>query len=133
LSDKHIKVLLVEDNPGDSRLIREMLAEARGVTFDLEYADRLQVGLEYLGERKIEAVLLDLGLPDSQGLETLSKTYAQAPEVPIVVLTGLNDELLGVEAVNRGAQDYLVKGQVDPNLLVRAIRFPGSDGGRRCP
>lgn len=123
MSDKHIKVLLVEDNPGDSRLIREMLAEARGVTFDLEYADRLQVGLEYLGERQIEAVLLDLGLPDSQGLETLSKTYAQAPEVPIVVLTGLNDELLGVEAVNRGAQDYLVKGQVDPNLLVRAIRY----------
>jgi signal transduction histidine kinase len=123
LSDKRIKVLLVEDNPGDSRLIREMLAEARGVTFDLEYADRLQGGLEYLGEREIEAVLLDLGLPDSQGLETLSKTYAQAPEVPIVVLTGLNDELLGVEAVNRGAQDYLIKGQVDPNLLVRAILY----------
>ena len=123
MGDKPIKILLVEDNPGDSRLIREMLAEARGVTFDLKYADRLQVGLEHLGERQIEVVLLDLGLPDSQGLETLNKTYAQSPEVPIVVLTGLNDELLGVEAVKRGAQDYLIKGQVDPNLLVRAIRY----------
>lgn len=123
MGDKPIKILLVEDNPGDSRLIREMLAEARGVTFDLEYADRLQVGLEHLEGRQIEVILLDLGLPDSHGLETLNKTYAQAPEVPIVVLTGLNDELLGVEAVNRGAQDYLIKGQVEPNLLVRAIRY----------
>ena len=123
MDNKSIKTLLVEDNPGDSRLIREMLAEARGVTFSLEYADRLQVGLEHLREGGIDVVLLDLGLPDSQGLETLSKIYAQAPEVPIVVLTGLNDEMLGVQAVNRGAQDYLVKGQVDVNLLVRALRY----------
>lgn len=123
LDNKPIKILLVEDNPGDSRLIREMLAEAMGVTFDLEYADRLQAGLEHLSEGRIEVVLLDLGLPDSQGLETLSRTYAQAPEVPIVVLTGLDDEMLGVQAVNKGAQDYLIKGQADKNLLVRAIRY----------
>ncbi len=123
MDNKPIKTLLVEDNPGDSRLIREMLVEARGVAFDLEYADRLQTGLKHLGEREIDVVLLDLGLPDSQGLETLSKTYAQAPEVPIVVLTGLDDEMLGVQAVNRGAQDYLVKRQVDANLLVRTIRY----------
>jgi signal transduction histidine kinase len=123
LTDKPLSILLVEDNPGDRRLIREMLAEARGVTFDLHYADRLQAGLEYLGESRVEVVLLDLGLPDSQGLDTLSELYAQVPEVPIVVLTGLDDETLGVQAVNKGAQDYLIKGQVDTNLLARTIRY----------
>ena len=123
MNNKPIKVLLVEDNPGDSRLIREMLTEARGATFDLKYADRLQAALEQLGEEGIDVVLLDLGLPDSGGLETLIKTYAQAPRVPVVVLTGLNDETLGVQAVNKGAQDYLVKGQIDVSLLVRAICY----------
>lgn len=123
MADKPINILLVEDNPGDKRLIREMLAEARSVTFDLKYADRLQAGLEHLGKSRVEVVLLDLGLPDSQGLETLSKIYAKVPEVPIVVLTGLDDEMLGVQAVNKGAQDYLIKGQVDKNLLVRTIRY----------
>lgn len=118
-----IKTLLVEDNVGDRRLIREVLSEARGVTFDLKYADRLQAGLEQLSEGEIDVVLLDLGLPDSQGLETLSKAYAHAPKVPIVVLTALHDEMLGVQAVNRGAQDYLIKGQVDGNLLRRTIRY----------
>lgn len=121
--NKPVSILLVEDNPGDKRLIREMLTEARSVTFDLKYADRLQAGLEHLDENRVEVILLDLGLPDSQGLETLSKIYAQVPEVPIVVLTGLNDEMLGVQAVNKGAQDYLIKGRVDANLLVRTIRY----------
>ncbi len=123
MGHKSIKMLLIEDNIGDSRLIREMLSEVRGVTFDLKYADRLQAGLEQLGQGGIDVVLLDLGLPDSQGLETLGKTYALAPEVPIVVLTGLDDEMLGVQAVNRGAQDYLIKGQVNENLLVHTIRY----------
>ena len=123
MADKPVSILLVEDNPGDRHLIREMLTEARSVTFNLQYADRLQAGLEYLGENRVEVILLDLGLPDSQGLETLNKIHAQAPQVPIVVLTGLNDEMLGLETVNKGAQDYLVKGQVDTNLLVRAIRY----------
>ena len=117
MADKPVSILLVEDNPGDRHLIREMLTEARSVTFNLQYADRLQAGLEYLGENRVEVILLDLGLPDSQGLETLNKIHAQAPQVPIVVLTGLNDEMLGLETVNKGAQDYLVKGQVDTNLL----------------
>ena len=123
MGNKSIKTLLIEDNIGDSRLIREMLSEAKDVPFDLKYADRLEAGLEQLGWGGIDVVLLDLGLPDSQGLETLGKTYALAPEVPIVVLTGLDDEILGVQAVNRGAQDYLTKGQVDKNLLVRTIRY----------
>ena len=123
MTNKTVSILLVEDNPGDKRLIHEMLTESRSVTFDLKYADRLKAGLEHLGENRVEVILLDLGLPDSQGLETLGKIYTQVPEVPIVVLTGLNDEMLGVQAVNKGAQDYLIKGQVDTNLLVRTIRY----------
>jgi len=100
-----------------------MLAEVSGITFDVQYADRLQAAIEYLGQNKVEVILLDLGLPDSQGLETLRKIYAQATELPIVVLTGLNDEMIGVQAVNEGAQDYLIKGQVDTHLLRRTIRY----------
>lgn len=123
MSSKSVSTLLVEDNPGDRRLIREMLAEVSGITFDVQYADRLQAAIEYLGQNKVEVILLDLGLPDSQGLETLRKIYAQATELPIVVLTGLNDEMIGVQAVNEGAQDYLIKGQVDTHLLRRTIRY----------
>ncbi len=116
-------VLLIEDNETDAVLIREILAEAEGAIFDLEWADRLSAGLERLDKGGVDVILLDLGLPDSQGLETLSRANAQAPEVPIVVLTSLADEMLGVEAVRRGAQDYLVKGQVGSNLLGRALRY----------
>ena len=123
MTDKPVSILLVEDNPGDKRLICEMLNEAGSVTFDLKYADRLQAALGHLDENRVEVILLDLGLPDSQGLETLSKIYTHVPEVPIVVLTGLNDEMLGVQAVNKGAQDYLIKGQVDTNLLARTLRY----------
>ncbi len=123
MADKPISILLVEDNPGDRRLIHEMLTEARSVTFDLKYADRLQAALKHLGESTVDVVLSDLGLPDSQGLEAVSKIYAQVPEIPIIVLTSLNDEMLGAQAVNKGAQDYLIKGQVDTNLLVRTIRY----------
>ena len=117
------QVLLVEDNPGDARMIWEMLAEVKGAQFDLKYADRLSTGLERLATGGIDVILLDLSLPDSGGLDTFAKVYAQAPQVPIIVLTGLDDEALAVEAVRGGAQDYLVKGQVNGNLLVRAIRY----------
>ena len=123
MDDKPIKVLLVEDHYGDARLIREALAEARGATFDLAWVERLEMGLQRLARGGIDVVLLDLGLPDSQGLDTLGGTHAQAPEMPIVVLTGAHDETLGVEAVKQGAQDYLVKGQVNSHLLVRSMRY----------
>lgn len=123
MPDKSIAILLVEDNPGDRRLIREMLAEASNVTFDVKYADRLETAIEYLRQNGVEIILLDLGLPDSQGLETLRKIYAQVSRTPIVVLTGLNDETIGLQAVNEGAQDYLIKGQVDTHLLKRTIRY----------
>ncbi len=123
MTGRPVSILLVEDNPGDRRLIREMLAEAGETGFDVEHADRLQAAIECLGRTGAGVILLDLGLPDSQGLETLKKVYAQAPEIPIVVLTGLNDEMVGVQAINEGAQDYLIKGQVDTNLLKRTIRY----------
>ena len=123
MADKPIVILLVEDNSGDRRLISEMLAEASNMTFDVKYADRLQAAMEYLDQNRVEVILLDLGLPDSQGLETLKRVYAQVSELPIVVLTGLNDEMIGVQAVNEGAQDYLIKGQVDTHLLRRTIRY----------
>jgi signal transduction histidine kinase len=123
LTDKTVSILLVEDNPGDRRLILEMLADATSMTFDVQYADRLQAAVEYLGQNGVEVILLDLGLPDSQGLETLRQVHAQASSMPIVVLTGLNDETVGVEAVSEGAQDYLIKGQVESQLLRRTIRY----------
>jgi len=118
-----LKVLLVEDNPGDVRLFREMLAEVPTAPFSLETVDRLSTALTRLAAGDISAVLLDLGLPDSQGFDTFYRTYEQAPSVPILVLTGLDDEALAVKAVREGAQDYLVKGRVEGQLLVRAIRY----------
>ena len=118
-----IKILLVEDNPGDVRLIREMLRHARGGPFDVEPADRLSPALEKLSGGGIDIALLDLTLPDSHGLETFTAAHAHAPDVPIVILTGLDDETLAATAVRQGAQDYLVKGQVDVNLLAQTVRY----------
>ncbi|MBF8285993.1 MAG: putative Histidine kinase, partial [Anaerolineales bacterium] len=120
---KRIKLLLIEDNPGDARLIREALREAGGESFDLQHADRLATGLARLAEGDIHLVLLDLSLPDSHGLDTVARTHARAPDVPIVVLTGLDDEALALKALEIGAQDYLVKGDVDGRVLNRAIRY----------
>ncbi len=121
--DSQLKILLIEDNPGDAHLIREMLTAAKGGGFALESADQLSTGLERLAEGDIGLVLLDLSLPDSQGLETFTKANAHAPQVPIIVLTSLNGEEVAVHAMREGAQDYLVKGQVDGNLLVRAMHY----------
>jgi len=118
-----INVLLVEDNPGDARLIEQMLSETGGVSFDLEWVERLSEGLERTSAGDIDVVLLDLSLPDSQGLDTFTSAYAHAPQVPIILLTGLDDEESAVRAVREGAQDYLVKGQVEGDLLVRAIQY----------
>ena len=123
MDDKRIEVLLVEDNPEDALLIREMLAEVRGMTFGLECTDRLSTGLERLAAGGIDVVVLDLELPDSHGLDAFTRAYAQAPDVPMIVLSGLDDEMLAVKAVRGGAQDYLVKGQMDGDLLARAMRY----------
>ena len=123
MKKRQIKVLLIEDNPGDARLIQEMLIEAADATPKIESVNRLDTGLKRLSTGDIDLLLLDLGLPDSQGFDTFIKAHNQAREVPIVVLTGLDDEELGLTAVKKGAQDYVVKGQVDANLLIRAVRY----------
>lgn len=118
-----ITVLLIEDNPGDAGLIRVALADARGGNFALVWAERLATGIERIDNGGIDIVLLDLSLPDSAGLETLRKLQAAAPDIPVVVLTGLDDETTALNAVQAGAQDYLLKGDLESNLLGRAIRY----------
>jgi sigma-B regulation protein RsbU (phosphoserine phosphatase) len=117
-----VPVLLVEDHPGDARLIQELLAEAE-VCFDVERVARLDEALERLRTGRFELVLVDLSLPDSQGIETFHRVFAQVPEVPLIVLSGLDDEALALQTVREGAQDYLVKGRVDRDSLVRAMRY----------
>ncbi|MGH2459037.1 MAG: ATP-binding protein [Chloroflexota bacterium] len=117
------RVLLVEDNPGDARLIGEMLVEAQDTSLRLEWVDRLSRGEDRIAAGGVSAVLLDLSLPDSQGLETFRTLHARASGLPIVVLTGLDDEALGLQAIREGAQDYLVKGQVGGHRLIRALRY----------
>ena len=116
-------VLLIEDNEDDACLIREMLLEKQEAGIRLEWVDRLSRGMTQLAQGKSDLVLLDLSLPDSHGLETFDTVQSCAQDVPIVVLTGLDDEAMANQAVRRGAQDYLVKGRLDSYLLVRAIRY----------
>jgi serine phosphatase RsbU (regulator of sigma subunit) len=118
-----IRVLLVEDNPGDARLIHWMLREAGEVRFELAEAGRLGEALARLEAEDFSVVLLDLSLPDSQGLETFRAVRDACPLVPVVVLTGLADETVGARAVQEGAQDYLVKGQVLDRHLTHALRY----------
>ena len=119
----HLKVLLVEDNVADARLVTELLRDVAASTISLTHAGRLHQALAYLKEEGFNLILLDLSLPDSQGLETFATAHAEAPEAPIVVLTGLRDEDVAARAVRDGAQDYLVKGQVDGPLLYQSIRY----------
>jgi len=118
-----LRVLLIEDNPDDARLIEIMLAEAGGDRFHVEHRTRLSEGLARLAEGGIGLILLDLSLPDGQGLETFTRLHGAVPKVPIIVLSGLNDTTLAVEAVHEGAQDYLIKGEVEGQWLVRAMRY----------
>jgi sigma-B regulation protein RsbU (phosphoserine phosphatase) len=117
------RVLLVEDNPGDARLIEIMVEDAGEDFFEIERVEDLGSGLTRLAEGGIGVVLLDLSLPDSRGLESFTRLHASTPQVPIIVLSGLNDTTLAVQAVHEGAQDYLVKGQVEGQLLVRSMRY----------
>jgi len=123
MEGEKIRILLIEDNPGDARLLRELLAAKEGASFDLEHEDRLSTALARLAQGDIDVILLDLSLPDSHGLDGLNKICAQAPKVPIVVLSGLSDEAVAIKAVQEGAQDYLVKGSVDSDSLVRSLHY----------
>lgn len=120
---KIIKVLLIEDNPDSIQLIQEELIERYQSKFKLEYATRLSTGLDLLKEKEFHVILLDMSLPDSHEIETLDRVLDKSPNVPIVVLTNYDDESFAIKAVQRGAQDYIVKRYLDGDLISRAIRY----------
>ena len=117
------KVLLIEDSPGDARLLREALREVTPPPVELIHAERFDTGLEYLGKENFAAVLLDLSLPDTRGIDTVVRMQREVGAMPIVVLTGLDDDSMALEAVRAGAQDYLIKGEIDGKLLVRSLSY----------
>ncbi len=123
MADQALKVLLVEDNPGDVLLIQEFLLDVPGTSVNLIPVEQLLDAINCLGKESFDVILLDLSLPDSQGLETFDKIHARFPAIPIIVLTGLADETIATKAVQQGAQDYLLKGQVSGNLLLRSMRY----------
>ena len=118
-----IKVLLIEDNPGDTRLVKEMLTNAGENKFSLVHVGLIKESLVLLKDEHYQVILLDLTLPDGHGLDNLRQVCTVAPHLPVVILTGLDDETTAIRAVREGAEDYLVKGQMDNNLLVRAVRY----------
>jgi CheY-like chemotaxis protein len=116
-----LHILLVEDNPNDADLLQETLAQV-DQKLEIKHVERLQQALEYIKQGvQVDVILLDLGLPDSMGIATLERANSAAPQLPIIVLTGLEDEDVGIEAVRKGAQDYLVKGQTKPRMILRSI------------
>jgi DNA-binding response OmpR family regulator len=119
-----ITALLIEDNPDDAMLIQRYLTSSPRVTYSLMHVGRLADGLKILDSIRFDVILLDLGLPDAPaGIKTFEKAYAQASQIPIIVLTGYDDDTIAVESVQKGAQDYIVKGQVTGSMLGRAIRY----------
>jgi len=120
---QYIKVLLIEDNPDDQILTKRMLEKSTYSSFDITIAGSLSLGISYVGDVTLDAILLDLDLPDSLGVETFLKLNLHAPEIPIVVLSGFGDEEDALKAVREGAQDYLTKGQIDSNMLARSLRY----------
>ena len=121
INDESIDILLVEDNPGDARLVREALGESPAMKAELVHVERLGEAIDRLDNHSADVVLLDLGLPESQGLDTLRGLLRNEPDLAVIVITGHADESLGIEALKAGAQDYLVKGDVQSANLVRAI------------
>jgi signal transduction histidine kinase len=117
-----LQVLLVEDNAGDVRLLREMFSKEKPDSFELTHLLRMSDAESCLAQGGVDIVLLDMGLPDGHGLDTVRRAHAAAPDVPMIVLTGLDDEALAAEAMKEGAQDYLIKGQIENRALPRALR-----------
>jgi signal transduction histidine kinase len=122
VKEKALQVLLVEDNAGDARLLREMFSKERADSFELTHLLRMSEAVIHLAKGGVDVVLLDMGLPDEHGLDTVRRAHAAAPSVPLIVLTGLDDEALAAEAMKEGAQDYLIKGQIENRALPRALR-----------
>lgn len=122
-SPAKLRLLIVEDDIVDRKLLVRLLAQSSLGPHEVDYADRLSTALEMLRTHNFDVVLLDLGLPDSRGTESVIELQIQSPHVPIIVLSGLDDERTATTAVQKGVQDYLIKGQVDGTLLVRSIRY----------
>jgi len=122
-ANDRIHVLLVEDNPGDARLVFELVGEVDPAGFEINHVSRLSEAMSFLESGEQDIVLLDLSLPDAHGLRTVKEILSHFPALPIVVLSGMDDEDIAVQAVQAGAQDYLVKGMGDGNLLIRSLRY----------
>jgi sigma-B regulation protein RsbU (phosphoserine phosphatase) len=120
---KTARLLLIEDNLGDARLLAEILKDVPGQPFELVHASLVSSALEWLSREHFEAILLDLSLPDGNGFSVLRCLLDEAPRIPVLVLTGLNDEQMALNALSAGAQDYLVKGSHDGGFIARAIRY----------
>lgn len=116
-------LLVVEDSPGDARLLQEMISEQEPFNTSITHVRSMSDAEIHLAGTRVDVIILDLGLPDAHGLEGVRRAQAAAPHVPLVVLTGLNDDLMAAQALQEGAQDYLVKGQIEAYGLVRAIRY----------
>ncbi len=118
-----MRILMVEDNAGDARLLRELLSEESGMTFVLSHVVRLSEAVKRLTDEPFDAILLDITLPDATGIDTVRRIREVAPQIPIVILTGHTDEAFAVTAVREGAQDYLIKGQIETTVLVRSLHY----------
>ena len=123
MENKIIKVLLLEDNPGDARLLKEYLSESETTRFDLTHIEELTDALLTVSRERFDVILSDLTVPDSAGFDTFLKLQSVAKDIPIIVLTGLNEDELASSALQQGAQDYLIKGQIDSASIQRSIRF----------
>ncbi len=123
MPDRSFNILLIEDNPGDARLMREYLADAGSCQFRIAWGTSVAAGLDLLAQSAPDLIVLDLNLPDSGGLDTFIRVHGSAGAVPILILSGIDDESVAIQAMRRGAQDYLVKGEVRGAALVRAIRY----------
>ena len=122
MKKKALQVLLVEDNAGDARLLREMFSKETAGSFELSHLTHMREAEARLKAGGVDIVLLDMGLPDGHGLETLRRARAASPDVVMIVLTGMEDEALAAAAMKEGAQDYLIKGQIENRALPRALR-----------
>jgi PAS domain S-box-containing protein/putative nucleotidyltransferase with HDIG domain len=123
MKSEAINILLIEDNPDDARFVKELLSESKQASSHLDIADRLSQGIACVKKNHYDVVLLDLGLPDSKGLNTFIKLHTEFNHLPIVVLSGLDDESVSLASVQEGAQDYLIKGKFDRHILWRSIRY----------
>jgi len=123
MNDQPYKVLIIEDEKTVTKIVSETLLRSQDFKYEVESAESLDSGLKRLGQGGIQVIILDLGLPDSAGYETFRKVKEAVPHIPIVLLTGLGDNEIAMKAVSEGAQEYLVKGQMDIKALPRTLAF----------